>query len=250
MVFKNKNQHVHYHNLFLQNNIIERAGDNCKENFVRFLGIWIDESLSFLGHLAKLKSKLNSGLYALATCSKIVPFRIRKLIYHSLLESHLHFGSIIYGATNPKNLGQIETIQRKALRILTRSKYNAHTDPLFKKHNILKLSDLIQLNQTLFVRQFKNGKLPESFFGFFQDIPFNEQKSRDDDYNLKQKHATTSALLYFPSCQIIRSWNQNNMLLKSEADIANLKEDFIQKKINSYDEDCVKPNCYMCKQDR
>ena len=130
------------------------------------------------------------------------------------------------------------------------SKYNAHTDPLFKKHNILKLSDLIQLNQTLFVRHYKNGKLPESFFGFFQDIPFNEQKSRDDDYNLKQKHLTTPALLYFPSCQIIRSWNQNNMLLKSEADISNLKEDFIQKKISSYDEDCVKPNCYMCKQDR
>ena len=250
MVFKNKNQHVHYQNLYLQNNIIERAGDNCKENFVRFLGIWIDENLSFLGHLAKLKSKLNSGLYALANCSKTVPFRIRKLIYHSLLESHLHFGSIIYGATNPKNLGQIETIQRKALRILTRSKYNAHTDPLFKKHNILKLGDLIQLNQTLFVRQYKNGKLPESFFGFFQDIPFNEQKSRDDDYNLKQKLATTNALLYFPSCQIIRSWNQNNILLKSEADISNLREDFVQKKINSYDEECVKPNCYMCKQDR
>ena len=250
MVFKNKNQHVHYQNLYLQNNIIERAGDNCKENFVRFLGIWIDENLSFLGHLAKLKSKLNSGLYALANCSKTVPFRIRKLIYHSLLESHLHFGSIIYGATNPKNLGQIETIQRKALRILTRSKYNVHTDPLFKKHNILKLSDLIQLNQTLFVRQYKNGKLPESFFGFFQDIPFNEQKSRDDDFNLKQKLATTNALLYFPSCQIIRNWNQNNILLKSEADTSNLKEDFVQKKINSYDEECVKPNCYTCKQDR
>ena len=249
MVFKNKNQHVHFHNLYLQNNIIERAGDNCKENFVRFLGIWIDESLSFLGHLAKLKSKLNSGLYALATCSKIVPFRIRKLIYHSLLESHLHFGSVVYGATNPKNLGQIETIQRKALRILTRSRYNAHTDPLFKKHNILKVSDLIQLNQTLIVRQYKNGKLPESFSGFFQDIPFNEQKSRDDDYNLKQTRATSSALLYFPKCQIIRSWNQNNILLKSEADITNLKEDFVQKKMNTYDEECVKPNCYMCRQD-
>ena len=32
---------------------------------------------------------------------------------------------------------------------------------------------------------------------------------------------------------------QNNMLLKSEADVANLKKDFIQKNISSYDEDCV-----------
>ena len=44
MVFRGKNQHVHYHDLYLQNNIIERVGEKCKENFVRFLGIWIDES--------------------------------------------------------------------------------------------------------------------------------------------------------------------------------------------------------------
>ena len=123
---------------------------------------------------------------------------------------------------------------------------NAHTDPLFKKHKILKVSDLIQLNQSIFVRQFKNGKLPESFIGFFRDIPFNDRKSRDDDYNLQRQ--SNIELLHFPSCQIIRSWNQNHLSLKSEADFATLKEDFIQKKLNSYDEECFKPNCKACRQ--
>jgi hypothetical protein len=112
----------------------------------------------------------------------------------------------------------------------------------------LKLGDLIQLNQTLFVRQYKNGKLPDSFTGFFQDVPLNEQKSRDDDYNLKQNQINNNTLLYFPSSQIIRSWNQNSILLKSEADITNLKDDFVRKKLNSYDESCVKPNCQVCRQ--
>ena len=245
MVFKNKGQHVHYQNLYLQNNIIERAGERCKENFIRFLGIWIDEDMTFSGHLSKLKSKLNSGIYALATCTKVVPFRVRKLIYHSLFESHLHFGSIIYGASNPKNLSAIETVQRKAIRVLTRSAYNAHSDPLFKKHKLLKVSDLIQMNQSIFARQFKNGKLPSSFNNFFQNIPYAEQKSRDDDYNLKKQ--TNIALLHFPSCRIVRGWNQNNLLLKSEADLTAFKEDFIQKKLNSYDEECSKPNCSACR---
>ena len=244
MVFKGKKQHVHYQDLYLQNNIIERVGEKCKENFVRFLGIWIDESLSFSGHLAKLKSKLNSGIFALATCTKVVPFRVRKMIYHSLFESHLHFGSIIYGATSTRNMEQIETVQRKAIRVLTRSRYNAHTDPLFKKHKILKVNDLIQLNQSIFVRQFKNGKLPESFIGFFRDIPFNDRKSRDDDYNLQRQ--SNIEFLHIPSCQIIRSWNQNHLCLKSEADVTALKEDFIQKKLNSYDEECSKANCSAC----
>ena len=245
MVFKNKGQHVHYQDLYLQNNLIERVGENCKENFVRFLGVWIDENMTFSGHLLKLKSKLTSGIYALATCTKVVPFRIRKLIYHSLFESHLHFGSIVYGSAGSKNLSAIETLQRKAVRVLTRSAYNAHSDPLFKKHKILKLNDLIQLNQSTFVRQYKNGKLPSSFTNFFQNIPFEEQKSRDDDYNLKKQ--TNIALLHFPSCRIVRGWNQNNLLLKSEADLTAFKEDFIQKKLNSYDEECSKPNCSACR---
>ena len=201
--------------------------------------------MSFSGHISKLKSKLNLGIYALATCTKVVPFRIRKLIYHSLFESHLHFGSIIYGASNPRNLSSIETVQRKALRVLTRSKYNAHSDPLFRKHNILKLGDLIQLNQSIFVQQFKNRKLPESFDGFFQNIPYNERKSRDDDYNLRKP--TNIALLHFPSAQIVRNWNQNHLTLKSEADMAVFKEDFIQKKLKTYDEECSKANCSACK---
>ena len=97
-----------------------------------------------------------------------------------------------------------------------------------KKHKILKLNDLIQLNQSTFVRQYKNGKLPSSFTNFFQNIPFEEQKSRDDDYNLKKQ--TNIALLHFPSCRIVRGWKQNNLLLKSEAELTAFKEDFIQKK--------------------
>ena len=32
--------------------------------------------------------------------------------------------------------------------------HNTHADPLFKKHKLLKKNDLVQLNQTIFVRQF------------------------------------------------------------------------------------------------
>ena len=249
MVFKSRNQHVHVRDLFLQNNLIQQAGHNCTDTSVRFLGVWIDEEMSFSGHIAKLKGKLNSGLYALATCNRIVPLKVRKLIYRSLFESHLHFGSVLYGATQPKNLEQIEVVQRKALRLVSRSKYNAHTDPLFKQHDMLKLSDLIKLNQTIFVRQHKNGRLPTSFHNFFQDIPPDEQKSRDDDYNLKPKEVADRSLLYFPGNQIIRAWNSNNLLIKSEADCAILKESFKQNKLELYEEDCLKQNCYVCNRD-
>ena len=247
MLFKSKNEHVHLNNLYLGNDQISRVGKYCNEKYVRFLGIWIDDTLSFDGHIAKLKAKLNSGLYALSTCNHIVPLKIRKLIYRSLIESHLHFGAIIYGAANSKLLEPIEILQRKAVRLVARAKYNAHTDPLFKMFRILKHSDLVHLNQTVFVRMFKNKKLPCSFDNFFQNLTLEEQKSRDDDYNLKQKSNNSNLFLYYPSVQLIRNWNRNSIVLKSEADISCLKNDFTTFKLNSYEEDCNKLNCYVCK---
>ena len=37
----------------------------------------------------------------------------------------------------------IETIQRKSARSIVNGKYNAHTDPLFKKLKILKIKDMV-----------------------------------------------------------------------------------------------------------
>ena len=246
ILYKSKHQHVHANNLFIGNNIITRAGSNCEEKYVRFLGIWIDDNMSFVGHIEKLKSKLNSGLYALSTCNKIVPLKIRKLIYRSLIESHLHFGSVIYGAANPKLLQTVETLQRKAVRLVARTTYNAHTDPLFKQYSILKLNDLVNLDQNIFVRQFKNGKLPPSFKDFFYNLSSTAQKTRDDDYNLEAKHLTNNLLFYYPSVQLIRNWNRNTIVVKAQAEISLMKSEFKICQINKYEDECVKLNCYVC----
>ena len=108
------------------------AGKNCAEKYVSFLGVLIDYVQSLFGRIDKLKSKLNSGLYALSTCNTIVPLEIILLIYRAQIGSHLQFAFIIYGAANPKLVEPIQVLQNKALRLLALAKYNAHTDPLFK----------------------------------------------------------------------------------------------------------------------
>ncbi len=50
------------------------------------------------------------------------------LIYNSLVVSHLNFGLLIWGFKCEK----ITKLQKKVVRILSLSKYNAHTEPLFK----------------------------------------------------------------------------------------------------------------------
>ena len=66
--FKNSKSHEHCNSLYIGNSTISCVGQTCPEKSVRFLGIWIDDQLSFSGHIDKIKSKLNSALYALSTC--------------------------------------------------------------------------------------------------------------------------------------------------------------------------------------
>ena len=46
---------------------------------------------------------------------------------------------------------------------MTRAGFNAHTSPLFKELEILKIHDQITLLNCLFVHDYFNGKLPKSF---------------------------------------------------------------------------------------
>ena len=43
-------------------------------------------------------------------------------------------------------MGRLEKLQKQAVIILPCSKYDSHTDPLFKNLNLVKLKDLFELN--------------------------------------------------------------------------------------------------------
>ncbi len=70
--------------------------------------------------------------------------------------SHLNFGLLIWGFKCEK----ITKLQKKFVRILSLSKYNAHTEPLFKQLKLLKIIDIFKLQELKIYYKYKNNKLP------------------------------------------------------------------------------------------
>ncbi len=58
------------------------------------------------------------------------------LIYNSLIVSHINYGLLIWGFA----CEQIAKLQKKAIRIMSVSKYNDHTEPIFKQLHLLKIT--------------------------------------------------------------------------------------------------------------
>ena len=57
-----------------------------------------------------------------------------KSLYFALVHSHLVYGIQIWSVAPQKSLNQLNIFQKKCIRIITQSKYNSHTEPLFKSN--------------------------------------------------------------------------------------------------------------------
>ena len=88
-----------------------------------------------------------------------LPSETLKTIYYSLIHCHLHRGVTLWG-WKPNF---IETLQRKAIRIISKAKYNAHAEPIFKHLGILKLQDIQKTEEWKFYYNLINKSIPKYF---------------------------------------------------------------------------------------
>ena len=106
----------------------------------------------------------------LAKARHFVPEHHLINIYHAIFSSHLMYGAQIWTPKLKSVTDTISRLQKSAMRIITFSEFKAHHEPLCKKLNILKFVDNIELSNCLFVHDFLNKNLPNSYVDTFTRI--------------------------------------------------------------------------------
>uniref|UniRef100_A0A1B6EYL5 Reverse transcriptase domain-containing protein n=2 Tax=Cuerna arida TaxID=1464854 RepID=A0A1B6EYL5_9HEMI len=84
----------------------------------KYLGLILDQNLSWEPHINQLCHKLNSSLYAVRRMKQISSNQVALTAYYSLFESHLRYGLIVWGSTTIANLQRVLVIQKRAIRTL------------------------------------------------------------------------------------------------------------------------------------
>ena len=143
-------------------------------HYVKYLGLYLDENLSFDTHISLLNAKLRRANNMIVISRHYVPIKNLKQIYYGQFHSHLQYGCQIWGQHSTK-LAKTITLQNKAIRMMTFSAPDAHSNPLYKKLNILKLSDVVSTNNINFVHKVLNGDTPQSFKKSFKEIEANNR---------------------------------------------------------------------------
>ena len=218
-----------------------------KVKHFNFLGLTISETLSWKPHLDKIRTMIAKTVGTMNRIKNQVNKTILLTIYNSLILSRLHYGILCWGAYGKL----LFRMQKKAVRIIFKTKYNAHTDPLFKDLKLLKIEDIFRLQCLKFYFKLKNNNLPSYFisnFNFLQSSHIHHynlrrtDQYRTDHYN---RHTTKNTLRYIipnllnaiPTTIIDKVATHSLDSFKSR-----LKSILIDK----YETTCEKVNCYVC----
>jgi hypothetical protein len=142
---------------------IERITTHSPVPAVKYLGVYFDCELNFKYHIRFICGKVSRALYMLRTCKNFLSHKALKTLYYSLVHCHLVYGNQIWSAASSGVLTELFRKQKAAIRVITNSRYNQHTEPLFKTTNILPLPNLCEFFKLQFVQRFIQGFLPSSF---------------------------------------------------------------------------------------
>ena len=150
--------------LNLNEQIIERVTD------FDFLGLTIDQHLTWNGHVQKISNKISRSLGIMCELKWFLPQNILK---NSLILPHLQYCILSWGFKSDR----IFQLQKRAIRIITCSKYNAHTEPLLKTLNLLKIEDIMKTKALKLYYRYKQNELPKYFESMFTES--NDNHSHD-----------------------------------------------------------------------
>jgi hypothetical protein len=128
----------------------------------KFLGVYIDAKLSWKKHIDYIALKISKGLGAMSRAKNILPQKILLMLYHSMIYPYLTYCNIVWGSASTAVLSRLIYLQKRAVRLITKSHFRAKTNPLFCRLSLLKVANLVDFQTAQFMYKVKSKQLPIS----------------------------------------------------------------------------------------
>ena len=216
-------------------------------NSFDFLVLNLHKSMSWKTHTEFVANKLAKYSGILNRIKHFLAIDVLRKLYFSMVQSQLQYGILAWGFDHSR----LNKIQKRIIRIITRSKYKSHRDPLFKALEILKIKDLFEFNCLKFLYNFKKGLLPKYFMSFrcTPRSPIHDHDTRYasqiDTISTRTVMASNRIRCRLP--EIINSTTES-ILNKIETHRIHGFLPFAKRfLIDQYPTHCFEINCYVCR---
>ena len=130
--------------------------ENCdiaKENVTRFLGVVINKNLPWTDHINTISSKIIKNLGVICKLSKSLSVDVLHTLYNTLISPYFQYCNVASATSKTTVLGKTFASRKKAICIITHSKWNTHSETLLRETGVMKLVDINTFQVACFVYQ-------------------------------------------------------------------------------------------------
>ena len=157
----------------MQISINEQRIKQVKERV--FLSVVLDEHLTWKPHISQVAHKISKSIGVINRARFFLPKPCLKTLYYCLVYPYLHYCIIVWGSSYKTNLCRLVSLQKRVIRIISKSAFDSHSDPIFKELELLKLFDIRKLELVKLMFSFNRSFLPSYLLAFTKNMVFNHK---------------------------------------------------------------------------
>ena len=218
-------------NVILDGTALEKVKDT------KFLGVLIDDCLTWKNHIDCVSKTISRNIGAIMVTNKLkyfVPTRILHALYCTLVLPYLNYGILIWGDTCKSYLEKLIKLQKWAIRTVSNSHYRSHTGPICAKYNVLTVTDMHTLELGTFMYRNSVNELPSSFNNYFikRSEVHNYLTRHGNHLNLTKNKKTFSDHSVRTTGPCL--WNALENSTRASKSVKHFRNQMKQKLISSY----------------
>ena len=244
MVFHTNQRRVLYPNLYLNMMKIEKVTQ------FNFLGILLSSNLKWNKHTDHISKKISRAIGVMYRLKQMYLHAVLLTLYQAIICPHFIYGLLVWGS-KIENGHPLHLLQKKALRIVANQDYIAHSEPICKALNLVKVPDMYTCAVWNFYYKLMNNLLPIYFKNCKPTLPKIDQlyNVRKPVFHLtKIKHKFAEQL---PDYQLVKLLNKNGSFRISSKVFTHSKKGFSSYVkniiIETYEVQCNIVNCVSCR---
>ena len=138
-----------------------------RKKFIKFLGVPVDENLSWSHHIAHIASKIGKSIDIISRVRHFVQLNTLHHIYSSLIQPYLMYGIVARGNAAKIHTIQILTLRKRALCLMYFADYKSHAIPFFTFSRLLPLDMLYFKSVAMIMHYVSNNLTPRNIFNLF-----------------------------------------------------------------------------------
>lgn len=223
-----------------------RDTEIVESEYMKFLGIWLDNKLAFKKQINYVMSKMKSAIGALIKTKHTLTYRSKMCLYNGLVKPHLDYCCLVWlDKANKGQFNQLYVLQKRAIRLCFKASYNTHSAQLFRISNSIPLEDLYVRESVIFIKKHQNSELPSSLSDKLGKFSTNVRTNQM--YSMKIPSAYKCGHMFY---NIISAWNKSNHELRIPSKTDKTKDalkELTLEKLNL--RKCEVKKCHMCIRD-